>query len=260
MLTSMLILSTIVILIAIPIALNLWHERKRRRWSAMSRAAEELGFAFLAWDDGVVLSDLSSSYLFSQVRSKTIENVMRRVSDDLEVKIFDFGYTARGEEEWKHAVQTVICFRSRQLDVPAFCVRPKNLLDRIATLFGHQDIAVDGHALFSKTYLLRGRDEAGVRKLFTGDVLTYYERSTCLFTEGVGNQLMFYRWGKRVDPDQIRFFVQEGFEVLSLFWQASAGRRQELADDFSKRFGVRVAGDVGTAANRHPAGIRQAGQ
>jgi hypothetical protein len=186
--------------------------------------------------------------------------VLLGVSKDLEVKVFDVGYTTGGEENSNYCVQTVICFRSPELDLPAFCLRPKSVFHRIATLFGYQDIGVDGHALFSKTYLLRGRDEAGVRKLFTDDVLSYYERSTSLFTEGNGNQLMFYRWAKRVDPDQIRFFVQEGFEVLSLFWQASAGRRQELADDFSQRFGVRVAGDVGTATNRHSTGIRQAGQ
>jgi hypothetical protein len=258
MLTSMLILSVIVLLIATPIFLHLG-QRQRRRF-AMSRAAEELGFAFKAWDDGGALGELSSSYLFSQGNYKEVVNVMRGVSDDLEVKVFDFGYVTGGEESAERQLQTVICFRSPQLDLPAFCLRPKSVLHQLAKLFGYQDIVIDGRSLFSKNYLLRGQDEAAVRKLFTDDVVAYYERSTSLFTEGNGKQLMIYRWAKRVDADQIRFFVQEGFEVLSLLWQASAGRRQELPDDFRQRFGVRVAGDVSAAADRHSTGIRQAGQ
>jgi hypothetical protein len=259
MVISMLFLGTIVILVAIPIILHLWQGRKSQRRSAMRLAAGELGFALAAWDDGVVVSDLSSSYLSSRVRFRTIENVMRGISNDLEVKIFDFGYV-RSEYDGQRSMQTVICFRSPQLDLPAFCLRPKNVLHQIAKLFGFQDLVIAGRAQFSKTYLLRGQDQAAVRKLFTDDVVAYYERSTSLFTEGDGNQLLFYRWAKRVDADQIRFFVQEGFEVLSLFWQPPAGRRQELPDDFRQRFGVRVAGDRGAAADRHSTGIRQAGR
>jgi hypothetical protein len=258
MLTSMVILSIMVMLVATPIVLHI--RQRQRRNTDMRRAAEDLGFSFSAKGDDVALNGLSSSYLFSQGRSKSIANVIRGVSDDLEVNIFDFGYVTGGEESAQHSMQTVICFRSRELDLPAFCVRPKSLLHRIATLFGYQDIAVAGHSLFAKTYLLRGRDEAGVRKLFSEDVLAYFERSTSLIAEGNARQLMVYRWAKRVDPEQVRFFVQEGFEVLSLFWQASAGRRQELPDDFRQRFGVRVAGDPGAAAERHSTGIRQAGQ
>jgi hypothetical protein len=248
-------LTAVALLIAIPDVL--YHLKRKGRMEAMRRAAEEMGFTFSPKGDADALRGLSSGYLFSQGVSKKVTSLMRGVADGLEVLVFDYGYSVGGEENLENPTQTVILFRSPELDLPAFCVRPKSVLHRLASLFGYQDIAVDGHPVFSKNYLLRGRDEAGVRRLFNDEVLSYYERGSSLFTEGGGQQFVLYRWAKPLEPENLRFFVQEGFEVLALFWQTSSRRGQELPDDLRQRFGVRVAGDVGAAPDRHPAGIRK---
>jgi hypothetical protein len=256
MLISTLILAVIAALFVTPIVLHL--QRQKRRRLAVQRAGAELGLRFSPRGDAKQLGELATGYLFSQGSSKTILNVMHGQSDDLEVRVFDYGYFTGGEEGRSQDLQTVICFRSSELDLPAFCLRPKSVFHQIAKLFGYQDIVIDGRSHFSKNYLVRGRDEDRVRELFGDEVLAYYERSTSLFAEGNGTQLLFYRWGQQVEPDQLRFFVQEGFEVLSLFWQTSSRRREKLPDDLRQRFGVRVAGDVTTAPNRNPTGICKA--
>src|SRR5262249_35485245 len=154
---------------------------------------------------------LSSYHLFSQGNPKPILNLLRATAGDLEVQVFDYGFSIGDEENLTQPVQTVIHLRSPELDLPAFSARPRSVLHRIASLFGYQDIAVDGHPSFSKNYVLRGRDEGGVRRLFNDDALSYFGRGSSLFAEGDGQQFVLYRWAKPVDPENIRFFVQEGF-------------------------------------------------
>jgi hypothetical protein len=255
MIGPLLFLTALVLLFASPLILH--RLRQRKRTEDMRRAAEELGLAFSPVGDPDALKELSGFHLFTQGNSRQIFNVMRGVSDGLEVQIFDYSYTTGGEESLKNATHTVVRFRSPELKLPSFSVRPKSVVHRIASLFGYQDIIVDGHPNFSKNYLLRGRDETAIRALFNEQVLAYYGRGSSLFTEGSGTEFVFYRWAQPVEPEHVRFFLQEGFEVLSLFWQTSSRLCQELSDDFRQRFGVRIAGDVTAAPDRHPAGIRK---
>ena len=73
--------------------------------------------------------------------------------------------------------------------------------------------------MFSRNYLLRADNEEGVRCVFSEQVLSYFEQQQGVNTEGGGDQLIFYRPGKRIDPDQMRSFMAEGFRVFELFKQ-----------------------------------------
>jgi hypothetical protein len=68
MLTSMVILSVIALLFAIPIILQL--RQRQQRAAALRRAGDELGFLFSPGGDADTLTGLSSSYLFSQGTKK----------------------------------------------------------------------------------------------------------------------------------------------------------------------------------------------
>ena len=96
MLTSLLILSVIAVLIATPILLHF--RRRQKRTAAMRRAADELGFSFSVTEPVEPLTVFASSYLFSQGSGKTLANIMRGTSEDLEVQVFDFSYVRGGEE------------------------------------------------------------------------------------------------------------------------------------------------------------------
>jgi hypothetical protein len=254
-LVSPLILFLIALLFVIPITYA--RGKARRRTEAMKRAAAELGLILLPKGDGEVLKDLATYHLFSQGEQRRIANMLWGKADGLEIKIFDYDYSIGSEESRETPTQTVIYFRSPELDLPAFSLRPKSVFHRIATFFGYQDIVFATRPAFSKAYLLRGKDEAAVRKLFDDTVVSHFERGTSLVAEGGGTQFVLLRPGKVVEPEQVRFFVQEGFEVLELFWRTSSRRGQELPDDLRHRFGVRVAGDVGAVPQRHPTGIRK---
>ena len=98
-----------------------------------------------------------------------------------------------------------------RLDLPRFALRP-------GTVVGYQeDIDFSAHPRFSASYVLRGQDEKKVRDVFGAEVLAFFEAQDGVSTEGSGNQLIFYRFGKRIRPEDVHSFIEEGFQVFQLF-------------------------------------------
>ncbi len=58
--------------------------------------------------------------------------------------------------------------------------------------------------------------EEAVRNIFTDGLLAYYDKHKGLSTEGDGDILMFYREGKKVPPQNIQSFIEEGLVIFNL--------------------------------------------
>ncbi len=205
------------ILLIIGVALYIGYLMEKKRTEALGKAAEELGFDFLPKGDGRFLSELGGFHLFSQGHSRYLYNLMRGEANGMEVSIFDYRYTIGAGKHQHTYNQTVVCFVVPDADLPQFSLRPENIWHKIGQLFGYQDINFDSHPVFSRNYLLRGADEAGIRDLFTDDVLEFYEKRTGLSTEGTDDLLLFYRHAKRVEPNNVHGFLEDGFKVMALF-------------------------------------------
>lgn len=190
---------------------------EKKRTELMQRAAEELGFEFFPKGDGPLLTELSLFNLFTQGHSRRLYNLMRGEANNLEVAIFDYTYVTGGGKSSHTWHQTILCFGMPDTNLPSFSLRPQTFWHKIGAWFGYQDIHFDTHPVFSDKYLLRGRDEAAIRALFRDEVLSFYEHSEGLSTEGYGHRLLHYRQAKRVDPQNIRSFLEEGFKALALF-------------------------------------------
>ena len=210
-----------------------------QRLKKLKDFAEQMGMEFSEKGDSALLESLSAFDLFSKSGVK-ITNVLYGDSEQLgygeefEVRILECTQD-RGEDGQVH--QTVICFRSPHLSLPDFSMRPEHVFHKIASVLGYQDIDFESHptaAEFSKKYLLRGKDEQKIRVLFTDKVLTFFaahpdvgnghlpfwhwsQHMVCV--EGSGDQLILYRDGIRIKPEDIPAFMKEGFEAFRLFAQ-----------------------------------------
>jgi hypothetical protein len=216
-----LIIGGVIAIIGIALYINYLVEKKRTE--GMKHVAEELGFEFFPKGDGPLLTELSLFNLFTQGHSRRLYNLMRGEANNLEVDIFDYTYvtgSGKSSHTWN---QTLICFGMPDTNLPSFSLRPETFWDKIGSWFGYQNINFDSHANFSDKYLLRGRDEEAVRALFRDEVLDYFERQPGLSVEGYGHRLIFYRQSKRIDPDNVRGLLEEGFKVLPLFKPSADG-------------------------------------
>jgi hypothetical protein len=200
--------------VAIGIYVAFFMERKRSL--RMKEVATELGLVFDPKANNRLILEMADFALFSQGHDRKFTNVMEGETGSMELRIFDYRYTQGGGQHQHVTNQTVLCFRSHELALPHFSLRPETVWHKIGSLFGYQDINFDSHPGFSRRYLLRGKDEPGIRNLFSDDVLTFYENHAGLCTEGDGDRLIYYRSGKRIKPEDIRSFLQEGCEVYGL--------------------------------------------
>jgi hypothetical protein len=134
----------------------------------------------------------------------------------VEVGILDYQYTTDGEDS-QTLKQTVVSIRSPLLDLPDFSLQPEHFLHKFVQVLGYQDIDFESNPGFSKAFLLRGSDEARIRAVFDDEVLELFERTTGVCVEGDGDRLIYFRSGKRVEPTNIRSFMDEGFKVYMAF-------------------------------------------
>ena len=204
-----------IVMVAAIIAAFIIYERKRAE--KLEAICKELGLRFVAKDDGTLFDALSHFRLFSEGTGRKIRNVFLGQADDREIAIFGYRYTVPHGKNNQTIQQTVMSFRSEQLNLPQFEMRPESFLHKIGKAFGMQDINFEDHPTFSKKYLLRASDEAAVRGVFNDNVLRHFAQNTGVNVEADGNRLIYYRAASRVSPNQIRMFMEEGFRVVGLF-------------------------------------------
>ena len=216
---SHLTLAELLLIAAIGVGATSWnYYAGKKRTREMKLVAERLGFKFTPVDGRSLLFNLGGSYLFSRGHSAKVTNLME---DGENLAIFDYTYVIGYSRNRRSYVQTVMAFRLPGRVLPIFCVRPEHVWHEVGAWFGQQDIDFDRWPAFSSNYLLQGRNEEAVRKLFTDDVVVFFEQTKGLSTEGNGAWLMFYRHWVRVLIEDLPSFIEEGSRVRALFDHAT---------------------------------------
>ena len=164
---------------------------------------------------------LKPFHLFSKGWSRKIKNLMEGEANKVELAIFDYQYTTHGGQHPQTHRQSLLFIRSPKLNLPDFSLRPENVFHKIGSAFGDKDIDFETHPIFSKSYLLRGDNEAAIRGLFNNELLNFIQSQQNISIEGSGDQLIFYRHKNRVKPEEVESFMEEGFQVFDQFLRST---------------------------------------
>ena len=192
--------------------------REKKRSDALRLTAQSLGLNFEKKSNPDIVRRFSHLHLFSQGRAKKIMNRVYGKMNEIDTMVFGYRYRVGSGEDSKTRSQTVASFSTDKMKLPGFELRPEKLFHKIGGVFGYQDIDFDTHADFSKSYLLRGSDEAKIRNIFSPAILSFFEQHKGLCVEAQGDTLLCYRQSKRVKPDEIWSFLEEGKKILRLFY------------------------------------------
>jgi len=184
----------------------------QRRAQQLRAAAAEMGFAFRETDGALALA-LQRLPLFGRVHVTGVRNVLHGSAQGLEVLVFDYHYAVQVGHHTQHYRATLLTFLDRQAEWPTFLLRPRQMSDRVVGLF------VGGGALkddpeFARRYVLLAPSEETAAGLFTDDVRHFVSEHPGLFANGDGPRLVISR-GKLVAADDLRAFMEEGFQVLN---------------------------------------------
>jgi hypothetical protein len=189
---------------------------EKKRTAQLNDSASALGLEFLPSGDAAYLQSLSGMPLMKRGHGKKLWNLMRGQSGSFDVAIFDYKYvtgSGRSSQTWR---QTVACFQSPALTLPAFSLAPKKWWNRVDHLLGRQSVEFQDHPEFSGNYVLRGENVDELRALFTDQVLAFFDRIPGWNLEGSANQLQLYKQPKRIPPTAIAEFFETGLQMLSL--------------------------------------------
>ncbi len=187
-------------------------EKKRR--AALAQVALTLGFSYLDKVPEATLAGLGNFPLFRHGHSKSARNLMEGKSGDAQVTLLDYQYTTGGGKDSHTARQTVAIYRGAATGLPELTLTPEHWWDRIAQIFGYQDIDIEASAEFSRQYLLRGPDESAIRSAFGAEALGFFAQHPGWSVESFGGSLAVYHAGKRCKPEEIQPFVSEAASVL----------------------------------------------
>jgi hypothetical protein len=193
------------------------YQKEKERTQQMQAVASQIGWQFAPSMPLNMIPGFDRFSLFSQGHSKGIKNMIYGQANGVKAAIFDYTY-ATGHGKNRHTYnQTVVYFEPTHLRLPYFSLRPESAFHKLFSVFGYQDIDITHRPLFSGKYLLRGQDEQAIRWMFQDALLNFYEANQGICTDGGGNQLLVYRAGYRVAPQEVQSYVGWGLGLLNLF-------------------------------------------
>ncbi|HEX2092649.1 MAG TPA: hypothetical protein VHG28_09620 [Longimicrobiaceae bacterium] len=209
------VLVTLLVVVGAMAGLIAWgRAQQKKRIQAMQGVAAALGWSFTETQPLSVIPGMERFGLFSQGRAKEIRNFIAGEQGGVRAAVFDYScVTGYGRSKQTH-FHTVFYARAQDLGVPGFSVRPENLFHRIGSAFGYQDIDLPSRPVFSKQYLLRGRDEAAIRAAFHDGVVDFYEANPKSCTDAEGAEVFLWRGVGYTRPDEVQALVRQGVELV----------------------------------------------
>jgi hypothetical protein len=215
---NIILISIAAVVILILIIFYVWKRNfSGKRAEALGQLAQTLNFTFSPRDDGTLMATLGGFQLFTKGQSRKLTNILNGKNSGTPVMVMDYQYTTGSGENAHTWRQTVLVMESENLALPYFSLRPENVFDKIGSVIGYKDIDFPIYPKFSKQYFLRSKDELSIRNIFTDSLIQYYEQHPGLNTEGEGNRLIYYQGPKIVPADKLQEFMQQGYELFSLF-------------------------------------------
>lgn len=193
--------------------------KKKSRAEILSSLAFHWKMEFQEKDEIRLLPMLKHFKLFRQGTAKKIDNIFHQMDEWMEEKIylFDYKYTISTGKSSQTFRQNVFFVSSKHLGIPAFRLKPENILHKIGTLLGMQDIDFETFPQFSKKYLLQGEDEDIIRSFFGENLLHFFSEKSNLHVEAVGYYFIVYYYNKLLSPPEIANLKQTGMSLLQMF-------------------------------------------
>jgi hypothetical protein len=181
-----------------------------KRRAALEAVAQQCGWSFAAGKTEPGALGVGPLPLMSRGRAQRASNVIRLSGAASGVAVFDYQYTVGAGKHQRTIVQTVAHVRSTRLALPPFTLSAENLFHKVGGAVGYHDIDFDSSPEFSRKYLLRSKQaEDRVRDLFTPSVRAYFEQRTPVIVEGHEQELLVYKSGRRVKPEDLPAFVDD---------------------------------------------------
>ncbi len=211
--------------------------REKRRDASLALVGEQMGLTYER-DGRALAGELFTRFsLFQEGRRRRFKNHLRGQvggasqtldredetgegsavrTPEIEVILFDYRHVTGSHRHHRSHEATIAVFHAVGENLPELSLQPENLLHKIGGMLGYQDIDFDENPGFSGRYLLRGPREDEIRKLFTAEVLEFFDQHPGWCVEAGGDWIVVFRRGIRVQADDLKDFLKDAFEICTM--------------------------------------------
>lgn len=184
-------------------------QMERKRTEALRQVAQAAGLAFQPKAPVEAVWALGAVQLFERGHSKRVTNLMTGRLGDQQIAVFDYQFTTGSGKHRNTTANTVVLVPSANPSLPDLQMTPENPLLRIAATFGYQDINIDGSPEFSRSYVVKGPDEAAIRAALYPQATSYFAQHAGWTVEAHGGKVAIYRINRHPKPEEMLAFVND---------------------------------------------------
>jgi len=113
-------------------------------------------------------------------------------------------------------------------EMPAFVLEREGffdkIFDRVLAFSGQKDVDFELFTDFSKRFLLKARDEKSVRRLFTNDLIRFFEREDIHHIESNGEALLIFKYLRLAHAEELTNMVAYSERLLQHLQQTETLR------------------------------------
>lgn len=151
--------------------------------------------------------------LFLKGHLKKAENIIYRDFNNKKLFFLDYSYVVGGGKNSKRYSMTISLLKLNN-SYPDFVLRPENIIDKIGSFIGFDDIDISGFDEFSKKYYLKGKNKDMVLSFFTPERIMVFEKKLGFYVELSNNILVIHK--NRIIPiKDYAYFVDEIINLIS---------------------------------------------
>lgn len=187
------------------------HRHEKRRTEAMQAVCHKLGFRWAGQRKGSPESPLP---LFNRGHSHRIKHAMAGEVAGQNVTVMEYRYVIGSGKNQTSYNQTVVLLPEGGSGLPDFELAPENVFHKLGQVFGYQDIDFAENEKFSSQYLLRGDDEAAIRRVFNGAVLAFLAGRPGWTVQSRAAEAVVFRARKTCKPEGIPTFLADALQIL----------------------------------------------
>lgn len=209
------------VVVILAVVLLLSGKKRKQRSADLQQFALSRGFQFYGQEAPAMPDVFDGFRLAKRGRRQKKHNFFSGNYQGHMIACFDYYYITGSGKNTHHHWQTVFMVQSIKSHLPNFTLTPEGFGAKLGGLLGGQDIDFDHAPEFSKSFQLKGADEAAVRRLFTPPLLSYFASNPGVYVEGERNMMVFYRDNRRVKVADIPQFLDQGVQIanrLSSSW------------------------------------------
>lgn len=197
------------------------HLFHNQRTKSLDNLAYEMKYDFRRKDKYDFLRLLKEFELCKTYRLKKARNIISQTDAWKEEEIFIFDYITSNyfSCSWlrgKSHRETVFFTSSKYLELPHLIIKPRRFV-KSWERFNSPEIRFDQHPEFDKKYLVRGENEAFIKKMVNRFLIHYLTHMDGWTIECLNFLLVIYKQGQLVPPEEMEEFLDSCMEIYHRF-------------------------------------------